>query len=398
MCRLLLSTYSDGPTMVLSPPYLHNTESGYTSNPASIAPDRPQFPNPSPASNHVYGTQSGPPKSLIGRSGFSMSGSSSTPLIANPSRKRSRDEFNTSSDEDTNRTPSSQHSPASDPTGNELIYGEGMVLLNARTGLFISAESQTGTWLEEKFEAEAATATPIAVASSSGRPDLPSRKSQRLDPSASAGWDDITAAAAQRKLQSSAQDDTHRNGNSLTSTVGSTTLGPQNPLIDDATHLLGISWQRVNTDDPDVAAAVRGWEKFINNHFSQYLENAQIVLKHRGLNAYLVTARPPHSHPMDRNHTSMNGFSHDTEQPYFYLFKDDLGEGQLVGKSWETCLRNLRSTPIAFEAGADVMRATEGTPERLVEDQGIPNGATYVNGNGIKMGNEGMEMAMDIDR
>ncbi|EAS32422.3 uncharacterized protein CIMG_03446 [Coccidioides immitis RS] len=396
MCRLLFSTYSDGPAMVLSPPYLHNADNILANNPTSVPPSRPQFPNPGSVSTSVNGIQSGPPRSSISRSGLSMSGSSSTPLSANPSRKRSHDEFNASNDDDASKPSTAQQPPFRSQTPEEPIYGEGMVLLNPRTGLALSAESQTGTWFEEKAEAEASAAPPVAVASGSGQPGLPSRKSQRLDSSAS-GWDDIAAASIHRKLQSSSHNDTYRNISSAGSTSTSTS-GPQTPLVDDATRLLGISWQRVSTEDKDMAAAVRGWERYINNHFAPFLQNAQILLKHRGLNAYLVTANPVNNYGMAICDMPMNGFSSSANQPCFYLFTEDLTEGQLVGKNWESCLHNLQSTPIAFEAGSEVMRAAERTPERLLGDQGILNGTIYMNGNGIKMGNEGMEMAMEIDR
>ncbi|EEP82390.1 predicted protein [Uncinocarpus reesii 1704] len=397
MCRLLFSTYSDGPTMVLSPPYFHNADSFFASSYSDPTPDRPQFPRPGAVSAPVNGIPSDPPKSSVSPPSLSTTASSPASLVANPSRKRSRDEFNASNDEnDMTRTIPAQHAP-SPRTPEEPIYGEGMVLLNPRTGLALSAESQTGTWFEEKAEIEAAAAPPVAVASGSGRPDLLSRKSQRLDSSA-AGWDDITAAAIQRKLHSSVQNDTYRNINGSTSTSLSGPSGPQTPLIDDATLLLGISWQRVDTQDKDMASAVRGWEKYINNHFSTFLENAQILLKHRGLNAYLVTAQPANYHSMGVFDTPMNGFGHNVNEQHFYLFKEDLTEGQLVGKTWESSLANLKSNPIAFAAGSEVMRAAERTPERLIEDTGIPNGAFYMTGNGIKMGNEGMEMTMDIDR
>ncbi|KMU82740.1 hypothetical protein CIHG_00522 [Coccidioides immitis H538.4] len=335
MCRLLFSTYSDGPAMVLSPPYLHNADNILANNPTSVPPSRPQFPNPGSVSTSVNGIQSGPPRSSISRSGLSMSGSSSTPLSANPSRKRSHDEFNASNDDDASKPSTAQQPPFRSQTPEEPIYGEGMVLLNPRTGLALSAESQTGTWFEEKAEAEASAAPPVAVASGSGQPGLPSRKSQRLDSSAS-GWDDIAAASIHRKLQSSSHNDTYRNISSAGSTSTSTS-GPQTPLVDDATRLLGNK----------LAAG---------EHRRQ---------RHGGSSSWLGETSP---------------------------------RANLSARTGSPASHNLQSTPIAFEAGSEVMRAAERTPERLLGDQGILNGTIYMNGNGIKMGNEGMEMAMEIDR
>lgn len=64
------------------------------------------------------------------------------------------------------------------------------------------------------------------------------------------------------------------------------------------------------------------------------MQDAQILLQSKGLNAYLVAASDG-----------------------FYLFEDDLSEGRLVGRSWERCLANLKAVPLGFEGG-EVLRAT----------------------------------------
>lgn len=367
---------------MLSPPYL-NSDRYDLDNTPNLAPSPPQFPSPKPVSAPVVGFQSGTPKSSVGRAGLHIPSSSSMPLMTNPSRKRSREEFHASDDDSTSTLSTNHPSPV---TPEEPIYGEGMMLLNPRTSLALSAESQTGTWFEEKAETHATTNDSFAVASGSRRMGLPSRKSQRLD-TAATGWDDITAATIQRKLESSMHPDTYRFADGVTTSLTSASSGPHIPPIDDATRLLGISWQRVSTEDKDMAAAVRGWAKYINNHFSQFLCNAEILLKHRGLNAYLVTARPT------------NGCLNNSPAPvYFYLFNEHLTEGQLVGTNWQTCLQNLRSSPITFEIGSETMRATDGIPEQSIENNGILNGANYMNGSGNGMGNDGMDMVMDIDQ
>lgn len=82
-------------------------------------------------------------------------------------------------------------------------------------------------------------------------------------------------------------------------------------------------------------------------------------MKSKGLNAYLVS--------------SLEGF---------YLFGEDLLEGRLVGRNWNTCLSNLRSHPVAFE-GDEVLRAertpgpdpmfTDKTDGRLLAEQDMTN-------------------------
>ena len=193
----------------------------------------------------------------------------------------------------------------------EPIYGEGMVLINPSTGVSTSAESQTGTWYEDKLEADllaAVEAKEMAVVQASERLVMPMRKCRRRDTSSTLEHVD--------------------NGQSCSVEVPKSR--PEAPAIDLFTHLLGVGWARVSTD-PNMQAAARGYAKYIENHYP--LSAAAVVLKSRGLDAYLVEAAGG-----------------------FYLFKEDLSEGQLVGSEWEKCLANLQRSPIAFE-GTETLKA-----------------------------------------
>lgn len=244
---------------------------------------------------------------------------SKTPIPTAPSRKRSRAEI-TADDPDTfsdgSYFPSTASAPPTIPE-QEPIYGEGMTLLNPTSGIVISAESQTGTWFEEREEAVriAAARGPTASLIQIQKTALASRKSQRLDTSAP-GLDDITLCTISQA------------GARASSPPKSSAV---EPLVDDFTHLLGIGWTRLRDDDADIQAAARGWAKYINNHYP--VREAQILLESAGLNAYLVGT---------------------TEG--FYLFKEDLSEGQLVGRDWGVCLANLRSSPMNLE-GPETLRA-----------------------------------------
>ena len=66
---------------------------------------------------------------------------------------------------------------------------------------------------------------------------------------------------------------------------------------------------------------------------------------------------------------------------YFYLFTEDLSEARLVGSTWDNCLQNLRSAPIAFE-GINVLKATEKSREVIVECNTVP---MKTMGNGISV-------------
>ncbi|CRG85878.1 hypothetical protein PISL3812_02882 [Talaromyces islandicus] len=141
---------------------------------------------------------------------------------------------------------------------------------------------------------------------------------------------------------------------------------PQPASIDDAFLQLGIRWQRVNPDhDLDMATAIRGWEKYINNHFAGHLHDARILIKNRTLNAYLVAAIPAVDIPSVHTCLAANSaipYLEFDPRSYFYLFEDDMTKSRLVGSTVDICLRNLQSTPIEFE-GSDILQAFERSPE-----------------------------------
>ncbi|KAK1140114.1 hypothetical protein N8T08_010870 [Aspergillus melleus] len=324
MCPMLLNSFSDGPAMVISPTQQH----AFVQYPRHLD----SAPGTNSSSFFANGFASHTPPSAVNPSVNKLA--TPGPVAGKPSRKRSRDE---AAFEEAMNAPIApvQAAPAPPPKEEEPIYGEGMVLLNPRTGVALSAESQTGTWYEEVSET-AATAPTAQAAGSSG---LAGRKSKRLDPAAP-NYDDIALSSMQR-LQDASGDDNRRH---LNASSGSNPFTSGEPLVDDATRLLGISWQRIGMDDNDMAAAVRGWKKYIDRQFSSCLSDCEILMKNRALNAYLVTARP----------VTPFGLA---ASPAFYLFNDDLTQGQLVSSTWENTVQNLRSTPIIFE-GAQVLNAS----------------------------------------
>lgn len=293
-----------------------------------------------------------------------------TPISTNPSRKRSRDDtaFQDSA-EDGSYFPSlleQVNTPA--PIPEEPIYGEGMSLLNASTGQCISPESQTGTWIEEK----AAESISTQQEQPDFKPKLPSsRKSLRL------------SQASVPTLPST------NNPFFSTSATGAPASPPKtatHPLVDAATLALGIGWSKIS-HDPDREAAARGWAKYLENHYAKHIHGAEILLKSEGLNAYLVGC-----------------------QEGYYLFREDLLEGQLVGRSWEATLINLRAGPMHFE-GEETLRAertpgpedvkqhtTNGYMSNGNHDEGkvmMQNWADYNRLNGD--GNGAVDGAMEID-
>lgn len=262
--------------------------------------------------------------------------------------------------------PTSQQVNPPEPIPEEPIYGEGMVLLNPSTGRALAAESQTGTWYEEKAAEE--EVKKAQEPKPEYRPTMPvSRKSVRLSQS--------SIRAALEPLQNGTPDSPPKSA--------------PHTEVDQATIALGVGWTQMSSEDPDLQAAARGWARYLENHYSRHIHGAEILLKNRGLDAYLVGC-----------------------QEGFFLFTEDLLRGQLVGRSWEICLNNLRCQPIQFE-GSEILTA-ERTPGPETDDaskqagndwsdleglgrqaqyQGTTNGFTQTNAitNGVSSG------GMDLD-
>ncbi|KAJ6004898.1 hypothetical protein N7540_012697 [Penicillium herquei] len=371
MYPMVLERLFDGPAMALSPTQEH----AFAQFPSQSLLRAPTSFHGFPASPGSVFTGVGPVHPI------SSAGPTPAAPAPKPSRKRSRDEA--SFEEALAVPPIPKPAPAAKV---EPIYGEGMILLNPQTGLAISAESQTGTWYEETAESQTAAIAPVSSRSNALQADAAdiSRKAQRLDTSAP-GLDDIALSSIQHRLNGS-QADQHR-------ILPGGSTPPAEPHIDDATRLLGISWQRIDIDD-DMAPAVRGWTKYIDNQYAAYLRGSQMLMKSRALNAYLVGAT-----------------STSTMAPVFYLLNEDLTQAQLVASSWDSCLQNLRNTPIIFEGTAPITassrsnNAPSANPFTINGDTGIPllqqalsnhsNAPTSLDmGAGLS---GGVEMGMEID-
>lgn len=149
------------------------------------------------------------------------------------------------------------------------------------------------------------------LASAVKRPSVTSRKSQRMDSKASlSGSDDL----AQLILPPSIREATTE------------------PLIDEATRSLGISWIRMDSSEA-LQISQRAYSKWIQNHYPR-LSDVAIWLENSALPAYLVTA----------NNTG-NG------QREYYLFSNDLTEARLVTTDPSQLIPRLRMLP-ALELAA----------------------------------------------
>lgn len=137
---------------------------------------------------------------------------------------------------------------------------------------------------------------------------------------------------------------------------------PVGPVIDNITIMLGVGWSRVSGDQ-DVLAAARGCARYIERHYP--LSAVKLLLKSKALDASLVEAREG-----------------------YYLFQEDLNQGRLVSKNWDTCLINLKnSTDIIFEGLETLYARRSPSPlstrtfetEELSESSPSPTTTPYTN-------------------
>ena len=256
-------------------------------------------------------------------------------------------------------TPELSHAVHKEP----VVYGEGMTIIDPSTGRAAAAESQTGTWYEENLEIERLASIEAAKSLAHAAEVVPARpmKALRLEKMPDASF----------------------SSSAVTPCDGPGESPFEAPVLDPATHLLGIGWTLISKDE-HMQAAAKGWARYIDNHYPS-LSNTQLVLKSEGHQAYLVSAT--------RSVEGTQGF---------YLFAEDLNEGKLVAQSWELCLRNLQTSSPVFE-GQETLRAVRtplafdcGAMEeayKLAPDSAIPD----TRDNGLPVLEGAMDGCMNID-
>ncbi|KAH7040400.1 uncharacterized protein B0I36DRAFT_357707 [Microdochium trichocladiopsis] len=234
------------------------------------------------------------------------------------SRKRSRDEAGVNLDVAEAKLSTVEPVKESE---DGWVFGPGMTLIK-KSSYVSEASSQSGTWLEEKAAAEKARKDEEARAvDQQTRPSLRTNKSQRLD---------MTAVSIPENGSRSNRSSPVRDAEALSSAASS------QPSIDNFTLHLGIGWSRLSQDE-HIQAAARGWARYIENHFP--VTNVQIQLESRGLQSYLVEA---------------------TEG--YFLFAENLQQGQFVSKDLNRTFENLRSNPPVFEGAAPMSAAVSPSP------------------------------------
>jgi hypothetical protein len=244
-------------------------------------------------------------------------------------QKRSRGDI-VDDDDDEDGRPHPDGSFAA-PTREELaksrgqpVYGPGMTLIYPDDpGYRQAAESQSGTWVEENAERE-----PFKLAHMK-RPTATSRKSQRMDSGATtAGADDL----AQLVLPPSMREVTTE------------------PLIDETTRALGISWTRMDRTEA-LCINQRAYSRWIQNHYPR-LKDVSIWFENSALPAYLVAAT-----------NAFNG------QHEYYIFANDLTEAQLVTTDPSQLIPRLKLLPALHLAAPGGLIRAETDPITAAQNE-----------------------------
>ncbi|EGP92606.1 uncharacterized protein MYCGRDRAFT_106918 [Zymoseptoria tritici IPO323] len=242
-------------------------------------------------------------------------------------RKRSRGDI---FDDDEDSGPHADGSIAT-PNADEIakprgkpVYGPGMTLIYPEDpGYAAAAESQSGTWVEEDAERQ-----PFKLASIK-RPSVTSRKSQRMDSRATLpGADDL----AQLVLPAQMREVTTE------------------PLIDETTRSLGISWTRMDRSEA-LQINQRAYSKWIQNHYPR-LTDVSIWFENSAMPAYLVAAK-----------NAYNG------QHEYYIFANDLTEAQLVTTDPSQLIPRLKMLPALHLAAPGGLIKAETDPITAAQNE-----------------------------
>ena len=280
----------------------------FTSSPTVVLP--PTQPDQYFVNNH-YADATNPGQSPNGLNNVFTPSGSSIPVTpgALAGRKRSRGDINAPEDgeDEEGHEDGSVETPMTEAPPKlrgKPVYGPGMTLIYPEDPSYENcAESQSGTWVEEKSE------RPQFQFSHLKRPSISTRKSQRMNASAS-GPDDLAQLVLPPQMREVTAE----------------------PLIDEATRVLGISWTRMDsTEARKINQAA--YSKWIQNHY-RGLKDVSIWFENSAIPGYLVQAQ-----------NAYNG------QQEYYIFSHDLTEAKLVTNDPSQLVPRLKMLP-ALEVAA----------------------------------------------
>ncbi|KAI5299237.1 hypothetical protein KEM56_003399 [Ascosphaera pollenicola] len=170
------------------------------------------------------------------------------------------------------------------------------------------------------------------------------------------------------------------------------------------TFALGVGWRYLPVrpgdigGDLDFVAAMRGWERFIENHFQAHIGRARMFLERKDEGMYLVAATPPGAKTAAQRAQAQrllttrygeaggggarcevkhpaffDAMEDGDEEVAYYLFKDDLSRARCVGGSWGQCVENLNKRPIRFLEGS-VELVAQQPPKTQTQKMGSADG------------------------
>ncbi|GAM86017.1 hypothetical protein ANO11243_040270 [Dothideomycetidae sp. 11243] len=247
-----------------------------------------------------------PPETLNGSSRTSLPPTPSEGALAG--RKRSRGDICDPEDDHGDGSVIQLQPPPPPVNRGEPVYGPGMTLVypNDPCGAYSAdASSQSGTWVED---------TAQQAATRAARPIMATRKSQRLDSSASR-FDDVAAF----------------------SQVTPRAPGTE-PLIDEATRLLGVSWKRMDISET-TQISQRAYTRWILRHYPQ-LKNVEVWFENSAIPGYLGKAT-----------NSSNGLEE------YYLWSLDLHQAILVTRNPSDLILKLSQPHMSLSQATEKITA-----------------------------------------
>jgi len=209
-------------------------------------------------------------------------------------------------------------------------YGSGVTLMYPN-----DAKPQSSAWDEAQAE---------AAATQDRRPILPTRKSQRLDSSPSRKDDLAPVAQAPR-------------------TSGS------EPLIDEASRMLGVSWSRLDATE-NTKIAQRAYTRWVSRHYPM-LSSVELWFENSAIPGYLG-----------------KGINKQTGFEEYYLWSFDLHQAILVTRNSSDLMLKLSSPHMSLSQATDrihadiepVVEATAANAQILrndrfiIDDEQVPGG------------------------
>lgn len=262
---------------------------------------QPSAPDQYFVKNHYANTNSAAQTPGAFSNSFTPNGSITPTLGSLAGRKRSRGDIHVDDDDEEAfedgaiATPMDEEPPK--PRGKP-VYGPGMTLIYPEDpGYAAAAESQSGTWVEEQTQRR-----PFQL-SHAKRPSISSRKSIRKNASIS-GPDDLAQLVLPAQMREATTE----------------------PLIDEATRVLGISWTRMDSSEA-LRIGQAAYGKWIQNHYPG-LRNVIVWFENSAIPGYLVAA-----------HNVYSGLQE------YYIFSTDLKEARLVTSEPSQLVPRLKMLP-----------------------------------------------------